>query len=160
MAIIIKMTVKNKVQWGGESHPTWCLGLIKTTWYHYRNRASKVHTNLPAAQETWVWSLGQEDPWSRKWQPTPVFLPGESHGQRTLASYSPWGHKESDTTERITLPLAMPWTRNLLGWHGLLRTWCFFLSTRRKYCEVPLSYLGAGCGDRLFSLWKSIKPNT
>ena len=38
-------------------------------------------------------------PWRRKWQPAPVFLPGESHGQRSLAGYSPWGHKESDMTE-------------------------------------------------------------
>ena len=38
-------------------------------------------------------------PWRRKWQPAPVFLPGESHGHRSLAGYSPWGHKESDTTE-------------------------------------------------------------
>ena len=37
---------------------------------------------------------------SRKWQPTPIFLPGESHGQRSLAGYSPWGHNESDTTEQ------------------------------------------------------------
>ena len=37
--------------------------------------------------------------WRRKWQPSPVFLPGEYHGQRSLAGYSPWGHKESDTTE-------------------------------------------------------------
>ena len=37
--------------------------------------------------------------WRRKWQPTPVFLPGESHGQRSLVGYSPWGGKESDTTE-------------------------------------------------------------
>ena len=37
----------------------------------------------------------------RKWQPTPVFLPGESHGQRSLVGYSPWGRKESDTTERL-----------------------------------------------------------
>ena len=35
--------------------------------------------------------------WSRKWQPTPVSLPGESHGQRSLVGYSPWGLKESDT---------------------------------------------------------------
>jgi len=40
--------------------------------------------------------------WRRKWQPTPVFLPGESHGQRSLAGCSPWGHRESDTTERLT----------------------------------------------------------
>ena len=38
-------------------------------------------------------------PWRRSWQPTPVFLPGESHCQRSLAGYSPWGRKESDTTE-------------------------------------------------------------
>ena len=38
-------------------------------------------------------------PWRRARQPTPVFLPGESHGQRRLAGYSPQGHRESDTTE-------------------------------------------------------------
>ena len=41
-------------------------------------------------------------PWSRKWQPTPVFLPGESHGQRSLVGYSPWSHTESDMTERLS----------------------------------------------------------
>ena len=46
---------------------------------------------LPAMQETWVRSLGQEDPWRRKWQPTTVYLPGESHGWRSLVGYSPWG---------------------------------------------------------------------
>ena len=59
--------------------------------------------NLPAMQETWVWSLGQEIPWRRKWLPTPIFLPGESHGQRNLVGYSPWGHKELDVTEQWTL---------------------------------------------------------
>ena len=39
-------------------------------------------------------------PWRRAWQPTPVFLLGESHGQRSLAGYSPWGCKELDTTEK------------------------------------------------------------
>ena len=38
-------------------------------------------------------------PWRKAWQPTTVFLPGGSHGQRSLAGYGPWGHKESDTTE-------------------------------------------------------------
>ena len=55
---------------------------------------------LPTIQERprfnpWVGKIS----WRREWQPTPVFLPGESHGQRSLAGYSPWGHKESDTTE-------------------------------------------------------------
>ena len=52
-------------------------------------------------QETWVCSLSQKTPWRREWLPTPVSLPGESHGQRNLAGYSPWGCKESDTTERL-----------------------------------------------------------
>ena len=39
--------------------------------------------------------------WRRKWQPTPVFLPGESHGQRSLADYCPWDRKESDRTEQL-----------------------------------------------------------
>ena len=38
-------------------------------------------------------------PWRRAWQPTPVFLSGESHGQRRLVGYSPWGRKELDMTE-------------------------------------------------------------
>ena len=48
-----------------------------------------------------VQSLGLEDP-LKKGMETPVFLPGGSHGQRILVGYSPWGHKESDTTERLT----------------------------------------------------------
>ena len=55
---------------------------------------------LPAMRETWVQSLGREDP-LEKWQPTPVFLPGESHGRRSLVGYIPWGHKESEMTERL-----------------------------------------------------------
>ena len=40
--------------------------------------------------------------WRRKWQPTPVFSPGEFHGQRSLTGYSSWGRKESDMTERLS----------------------------------------------------------
>ena len=46
--------------------------------------------------------LGWKIPWRREWLSTPVFLSGESHGQRSLAGCSPWGQKESDTTERLT----------------------------------------------------------
>ena len=56
-------------------------------------------------------------PWRREWQPTPVFLPEEFHGQRSLAGYSPWGHKELDMTaqlthheeEKRTLNVDIPW---------------------------------------------------
>ena len=55
--------------------------------------------NQPVMQETlfnpWVGKI----PYKRKWQPTPAFLPGESHGQRSLAGYSPLGPKELDMTE-------------------------------------------------------------
>ena len=54
-------------------------------------------------QETWVLSWVGKIPWRRAWQPTPVFLPGESHGQRSLAGYSLWGCRELDTNERQTL---------------------------------------------------------
>ena len=47
-------------------------------------------------------------PWRRDWQPTAVFLPGESHGQRSLVGYSPWGRKEWDRTERLSLLLSQP----------------------------------------------------
>ena len=56
-----------------------------------------VVKNLPATCgfDPWVGKI----PWRRAWQPTPVFLPGEAHGQKNLAGYSPQGHKGSDTTE-------------------------------------------------------------
>ena len=72
--------------------------------------------NLPVMQETWVRSLSQEDPLKKEWQPTPVFLPGEFHGQRSLAGYIPLGCKELDTTEWLSLTHSL--THSLLL-HGL-----------------------------------------
>ena len=63
------------------------------------------HANVGDARDRfdpWVGKI-----WSRKWQPTLVFLPGKFHGQRNLEGYSPWGHKESATTEHIS-------TKNLI----------------------------------------------
>ena len=60
-----------------------------------------VKKNLSAMRATWVSSLGWEDPLEKEMQPTPVFSPGESHGQRSLAGNSPRGRQESDTTERL-----------------------------------------------------------
>ena len=64
--------------------------------------------NLPAMHKTWVQSQGWEDPRRREWQPTPVSLPGESHGQRSLVGYSPWGCKDSDMTEPLYISLQIP----------------------------------------------------
>ena len=60
--------------------------------------------NPAGMQETRVQSLGQEDPLEKGMATRSIFLPGESHGQRSLAGHSPWSHKESDTAEQLTLP--------------------------------------------------------
>ena len=73
--------------WGGEGQ---VLGLGK-------EGLKKKGLGLPR------WLSGNESACQcRRWQPTPVFLPGKFQGQRYLAGYSPWGHKESDTTERLS----------------------------------------------------------
>ena len=56
---------------------------------HRASLVAQMVKNLPAMQVTWVQSLGWEDPRRRKWQPTPVFLPGESHERRNLVGHSP-----------------------------------------------------------------------
>ena len=49
----------------------------------------------------WLFVMNLYAPHALQWQPTPVLLPGKSHGRRSLVGYSPWGHEESDTTERL-----------------------------------------------------------
>ena len=68
---------------------------------------AQMAKNLPAMQDTWVGSLVGKIPWRRKWLPTPVFLPGESHGQRSLAGCGLWGRKESNKTEQLTLSFSL-----------------------------------------------------
>ena len=60
-------------------------------WVHMTSLVAQMVKNLPAIWEIQVLSLGWDDPLEKEWQPTPVFLPGESHGQRSLAGYNPWG---------------------------------------------------------------------
>jgi len=57
-------------------------------------------------------------PWSRKWQPAPIFLPEKSHGQRRLVGYSPWGLKELDITERSSTYTTRTHTKAGMGWDG------------------------------------------
>ena len=63
--------------------------------------------------DSWVRKI----PWRREWQSTLVFLPGEFHGQRSLAGYGPWGHKESEMTAYLT-PSLFTGVRGLLGLAG------------------------------------------
>ena len=71
-----------------------------------------THSSIFAWEILWQRSLAgyksmgsHKISWRKEWQPTPVFLPGEFHGQRSLAGYSLWGHKESDMSERLILYL-------------------------------------------------------
>ena len=77
----------------------------KKLWYLYHSfrltlcckwgfLVTQIVKNLPATQETWIQSLVRKVPWRRKWQPTPVFLLGEFHGLRSLASYGSRGSQE------------------------------------------------------------------
>ena len=65
-------------------------------------KVAQTVKNLLTIWETQVRSLGQEAPLEKGMQPTPVFLPGESHGQRSLADYNPCGCKELDVTDTFT----------------------------------------------------------
>ena len=64
---------------------------------HSLSCASNSKESPCFAFDLWVGKI----PWRTTWQPTPVFLPGESYGWRSLIGYSPWGRKELDTTERL-----------------------------------------------------------
>ena len=75
---------------------------LKTEYIYLKNlrmvwasMVAQMVKNLPAIRETLVGKI----PWKRAWQSTPVFLPGESHEERSLADYSSQGHKELDMTE-------------------------------------------------------------
>ena len=72
-------------------------------WNSWASLVAQMVKNVPAVQETWVQSLGWEDPLEKGRVPILVFLPGELHAPRSLAFYSPWGHKELTTTEQLTL---------------------------------------------------------
>ena len=64
--------------------------------YSWISLVAQLVKNPPAVREAWIQFLGWEDPWRRERLPTPVFWPGEFHGL-----YSPWGHKELNTAERL-----------------------------------------------------------
>ena len=83
---MIKRWFKKNTDWGGGHLP----GGASSKEPACQCRSHERHRLV-----TWV----RKTPWRRAWQPTPVFLPGESYEQRRLLGYSPWGHKEQDTTD-------------------------------------------------------------
>ena len=100
-------------------------------------------------------------PWRRAWQPTPVFLPGESHGQRSLVGYGLWGHKESDTSGRLgthtvvaSLPSPptppIPNRAHPLLFHevvGRVSLSCCSSRQEQHVCTAPSTWLGGKESD-------------
>ena len=82
-------------------------------------------------------------PWRREWQPTLVSLPGEAHGGRSLEGHSPWGGRELDTTESLTLSLEVQMIKNL---SALQETWVYpwvwKIPWRRKWQSTPVFFPG------------------
>ena len=77
-------------------------------------RGLRVHLRC---RRPWFDHWVRKIPWRREWQPTPVFLPGEFCGQRSLVGYSPWGPKESGTTEQPTHNTLWTWFNwDFLSW--------------------------------------------
>ena len=142
--------------------------------------------NRPAMQETWVGKIPWRRerlsiclqcrrprfdpwvgkiPWRREWQPTPVFLPGESHGGRSLVGYNPWGRKELDTTERLHFhfslsPTPVFWPGEF---HGLYSPWGHKESdtTSDFHFHFHIFYpcTSQYQGSRYLFLWKDQKTN-
>ena len=81
-------------------------------------------------------------PWRRKWQSTPVFLPEKSHGRRSLVGYSPWGHKESDTTERLHFHF-------LFIWNSIFK----IIKLLLKCSDIAVSCVGACLHCWISSTW-------
>ena len=92
-------------------------------------------------------------PWRREWQPTPVILPGKSHGQRSMVGYSPWGRKESDMTERLTLQAStickLEKNQNKLTWQ--YRN--FILQLKRSESEWLANLVDTLHHNESFFLW-------
>ena len=92
----------------------------------YVKRASllaQMVKNLPSMQETWVQALGWEDPLEKEMAPHSSTLAWKSHGRRSLVGYSPWGLKESDTTERFHF-FPGKWYFIHCWWKGEYVKWC------------------------------------
>ena len=92
-----------------------CLSLL-LRYHSFKKSGGSMVKNPPAMQEMqeiWVRSLGWEDPLEEDMATHSSILPGESHGQRSLAGYSPWGRKESDLTEWLN------WTDSITSLRGV-----------------------------------------
>ena len=143
------------------------LKTIKTTWKHKMMLKS---LNCRGFSSGWnnfcfikiILCVVIMDHRRRQWQPTPVLLPGESHGQRSLVGYSPWGHKESDTTERLhftSCPLSQ-WHYLTVSSFAAIPSFSFCLQSFPASESFPMSQLYAWGGQRTGASTSVLPMNT
>ena len=101
---------------------------------------------------TGVWSLGWEDSWRRKWQPTLVFLPGKSHGQMSLVGYNPWGCKESDMTSWLKNNSLRTFLCYIIGLAIVLLTNFVFVSVSYGFNDDLEGFVGEMNPEGLFEV--------
>ena len=109
----------------------------------YASLVAQMIKRPPAMWETHVRSLGREDPLQKEWQSTPALLPGKPHGWRSLIGYSPWGSKESDTTEPLHFRFIL-----FMGISVMINTG----PRDQKFPSVLLKMLGNVSAGRLYAL--------
>ena len=98
---MIQFSINNCPLCNGEVHDTDVTIRSSPVYWSFSGGSDGKETACNAGDLGSIPSLGRNS-WRMKWQPTPVFLPGESQGQRSPVGYSPQGHKELDMTERLT----------------------------------------------------------
>ena len=100
-------------------------------WHSCKESACQCRRHKGFGFNPWV----EKIPWSSKWHPTPVFLPGKSHGQRSLVGYCPWGHKESDMTERLNTH------KHTHSWSTRLSQFLLYSKVNQPHVSINISPL-------------------
>ena len=123
--------------------------------------------------EIWAWSLGWEDPLEKKWQPIPVFLPGKSHGQRSLVGHSPRGrrvrrdwvaerkhtHREHHTSFPFTCRWMHVWVLVSLFWLlWIILLWIFVTPCFQFFRSASRNRIAGLFGKSMLIFWETIKP--
>ena len=141
--ILFEILYKNPLNlWSQAVSSLYLLKSITVLWA-FPNGSSHKGSVCNAGDADSIPRLGRF-PWGRKWQPTLVFLPGESHGQRSWAGYSPWGHKESDMTEHahtslIRIEKSIPSSHAMDPWAlKLTHVWMWRFYWKAGYLEWRL----------------------
>ena len=102
-----------------------------------KNLSANAGDKIRCGFNPWVGKI----PWRRKWQPTPVFLPGESHGQRSLTGYNPWGHKNWTQLKR-------PMTQTHMS-HFLIKVQVVISSFNSYLCKLFVKRLNRSTGHKM-----------